>query len=231
MGVYGALLGLAGEAGSLLSEFKKWMRQGEIYRPFPNQVSEEIGDILWYISNIASKMDLDLEEIAGKNLAQLQDRWGKSGTPQAELFGKHLRRYDEHFPENEQLPRSVRAEFRMIMEHGRRKLSVSLDGTPCGDSLTDNSHFEDGYRFHDCFHITLAILFGGDVPSLVEKVVTPSPGGYIPGMYFHSQKESTTMSRSYPKSSRVRKQHWAGERRSAARIKRRPWRRAKCNCR
>lgn len=28
------LLGLAGEAGSLLTEFKKWLRQGDIYRPF-----------------------------------------------------------------------------------------------------------------------------------------------------------------------------------------------------
>jgi NTP pyrophosphatase (non-canonical NTP hydrolase) len=154
------LLGLAGEAGSLLSEFKKWMRQGEIYRPFPHQVSEEIGDILWYISNIASKMDLDLEEIARENLAKLEDRWGKSGTPQAELFGKHHRRYDEHYPEHEQLPRPMRAEFRMVTENGRRKLAVSLDGKQFGDSLTDNSHFDDGYRFHDCFHITLAILFG-----------------------------------------------------------------------
>ena len=61
------LLGLAGEAGSLLSEFKKWLRQGDIYRPFADQVSEEIGDILWYVSNIASKMHLDLEEIAREN--------------------------------------------------------------------------------------------------------------------------------------------------------------------
>jgi hypothetical protein len=37
------LLGLAGEAGSLLSEYKKWMREGERYRPFTDQVAEEIG--------------------------------------------------------------------------------------------------------------------------------------------------------------------------------------------
>lgn len=154
------LLGLAGEAGSLLSEFKKWMRQGEIYRPFPHQVSEEIGDILWYLSNIASKMDLDLEEIARENLAKLVDRWGTARQEQTQLFGTHPRRYDDQFPKNEQLPRQLRAEFRMVTEQGRRKLSLSLDGKPCGDMLTDNSHFEDGYRFHDCFHLTIATFLG-----------------------------------------------------------------------
>ena len=44
------LLGLAGEAGSLLTEYKKWLREGDRYRPFSDQVSEEIGDILWYLS-------------------------------------------------------------------------------------------------------------------------------------------------------------------------------------
>ncbi|MEP4336801.1 MAG: pyrophosphatase, partial [Roseobacter sp.] len=40
------LLGLAGETGSLLSEFKKYLRQGDIYKPFEQQVTEELGDIL-----------------------------------------------------------------------------------------------------------------------------------------------------------------------------------------
>ncbi len=40
------LLGLAGETGSLLSEYKKWFREGDAYKPFSDQVSEELGDIL-----------------------------------------------------------------------------------------------------------------------------------------------------------------------------------------
>ncbi len=69
------LLGLAGEAGSLLSEYKKWMREGDRYRPFTDQVSEEIGDILWYLANIAEKEGLDLQEIAEENLAKIADRF------------------------------------------------------------------------------------------------------------------------------------------------------------
>jgi NTP pyrophosphatase (non-canonical NTP hydrolase) len=153
------LLGLSGEVGSLLTEFKKWWRQGEIYRPFSHQVSEEIGDILWYLSNIATKMDLDLEEIARENLAKLGDRWGtKKSGPQ--LFGFQPHRYDDHFPSTEQLPKTFEAVFRMVDDGGRRKLALSIDGKEYGNKLTDNAYFEDGYRFHDCFHLTLATLLG-----------------------------------------------------------------------
>jgi NTP pyrophosphatase (non-canonical NTP hydrolase) len=149
------LLGLAGEAGSLLSEFKKWLRQGDIYRPFADQVSEEIGDILWYVSNIASKMHLDLDEVARENLAKLQDRWGESREANTLLFSSH---YDDQYPDDEKLPEAFRAEFRMIVDDGRKKLAVMLDGEPCGDHLTDNAYASDGYRFHDCFHLALATM-------------------------------------------------------------------------
>jgi len=149
------LLGLAGEAGSLLTEFKKWLRQGDIYSPFCDQVSEEIGDILWYLSNIASKMNLDLDEIARENLAKLKDRWVETDNEQ--LFSKN---YDDRFPENEQLPKSFRAEFRMVPDAGHLKLALAIDGEPCGDHLTDNAYASDGYRFHDCFHLSLATILG-----------------------------------------------------------------------
>src|SRR5690349_14387478 len=69
------LLGRAGEAGSLLSEYKKWLREGDAYLPFTDQVAEEIGDILWYLANLASKLNLDLGEIAAENLAKVAERW------------------------------------------------------------------------------------------------------------------------------------------------------------
>jgi NTP pyrophosphatase (non-canonical NTP hydrolase) len=153
------LLGLSGEVGSLLTEFKKWWRQGDIYRPFQNQVSEEIGDILWYLSNIASKMDLDLQEIAQENLAKLVERWGAKKS-ERQLFGPQSHRYDDQFLETEQLPKTFEAEFRMVEDSGRRKLELMIDGKSFGDRLTDNAHFDDGYRFHDCFHLTLATVLG-----------------------------------------------------------------------
>ncbi|HJZ94804.1 MAG TPA: nucleoside triphosphate pyrophosphohydrolase family protein [Gemmataceae bacterium] len=152
------LLGLAGEAGSLLSEYKKWMREGDRYRPFTDQVAEEIGDILWYLANIAEKEGLDLQEIAEENLAKIADRFHSEQTDSTPLFGGD--RYDTTYPESERLPLSVTVEFREIEVDGRRKLETRINGVRFGDSLTDNSHVDDGYRFHDVFHFTNAILLG-----------------------------------------------------------------------
>jgi hypothetical protein len=41
------LLGLAGETGTLLSEFKKKIRDKESYDGFKARAEEELGDVLW----------------------------------------------------------------------------------------------------------------------------------------------------------------------------------------
>jgi NTP pyrophosphatase (non-canonical NTP hydrolase) len=152
------LLGLAGEAGSLLSEYKKWMREGDRYRPFTDQVAEEIGDILWYLANIAEKAGLDLQEIAGENLAKIADRFHPGQSDSTPLFGGD--QYDSAYPENEKLPLSLTVLFQEIEANGKRRLETTINGKRFGDSLTDNSHVDDGYRFHDVFHFTNAMLLG-----------------------------------------------------------------------
>ncbi len=62
------LLGLAGETGTLLTEYKKWLREGAAYQIFKDRIAEDLGDILWYVANIASKEGLDLETVAVENL-------------------------------------------------------------------------------------------------------------------------------------------------------------------
>ena len=54
------LLGLAGEVGELLGEHKKRLRDGDSYKLFPDRVKEELGDLLWYLSNMATKHGLSL---------------------------------------------------------------------------------------------------------------------------------------------------------------------------
>lgn len=154
------LLGLAGEAGSLLAEFKKWIREGDRYKPFTDQVSEEIGDILWYLANIAGKTGLDLEEIAHENLAKLANRWPNDSQTSAPLFETGPDRYDAAFDEAEKLPLAIRVEFRHVMRDGSIKLEAMCNGQPFGDPLTDNAHSDDGYRFHDVFHLANTVLLG-----------------------------------------------------------------------
>ncbi|MCY4309749.1 MAG: nucleoside triphosphate pyrophosphohydrolase family protein, partial [Rhodospirillaceae bacterium] len=69
------MLGLAGETGQLLSEYKKHLRDGEAHRLFKERVSEELGDLLWYIANVASKFELSLSAIADANLVKVRHRW------------------------------------------------------------------------------------------------------------------------------------------------------------
>jgi len=152
------LLGLAGEAGSLLSEYKKFLREGDRYKPFADQVSEEIGDILWYLANIADKAGLDLQEIAAENLAKLANRWKPRNSMVGQLFSTD--RYDSHFPENQQLPLSMKVLLHEVESDGRTKVEIVYEGRTFGAHLTDNAHVNDGYRFHDVFHLTLAILLG-----------------------------------------------------------------------
>ncbi len=153
------LLGLAGEVGSLLSEYKKYLREGDRYRPFKDQVAEEIGDVLWYLANIAGKAGLDLEDIAQENLAKLAERWPRD-EDEPQLIPLGTGRYDEAYPTTEQLPRTIRVEFREIPHEGRTRLQMTCDGKPLGDPLTDNAHVDDGYRYHDIFHLTNAIMLG-----------------------------------------------------------------------
>lgn len=146
------LLGLAGEAGTLLGEYKKQLRDGPGHVRFRDRVREELGDLLWYSANLASKMGVSLGEIANVNLEKVADRWNEPTGP--------VTLYDESFPEHEQLPRQFAVAFGYDPGSGRSKMVVTRDGNPVGNPLTDNSYEDDGYRFHDVYHFTFAALLG-----------------------------------------------------------------------
>ena len=142
------MLGLAGETGQLLSEYKKHVRDGDAHHLYRERVSEELGDLLWYIANVASKFDLTLAEIASANLAKVKQRW-------ASERGKPLT-FDAEFPEGERLPRRFEVEMIDIDGNERQCVRLMVDGTLFGAELTDNAYDPDGYRFHDVFHFGYA---------------------------------------------------------------------------
>ena len=149
------LLGLAGEAGTLISEYKKFLRDGEAHRLHKDRVGEELGDLLWYLANVASKYGLDLGDIADANLVKVSGRWAArsrdpGGAP----------RFDTAYPENERLPRRFEVEVTETCEAGALTVRMFVDGTQCGDGLTDNAYAEDGYRFHDAFHLAYVAVLG-----------------------------------------------------------------------
>jgi NTP pyrophosphatase (non-canonical NTP hydrolase) len=58
------LLGLFGEAGSLLSEVKKKQRDRASYLGYSEAVVDELGDVLWYLATVASRGGISLANLA-----------------------------------------------------------------------------------------------------------------------------------------------------------------------
>src|SRR5258707_7099830 len=69
-------LGLVNEAGEVAGKIKKVFRDkdGEINEATKSALKAELGDVLWYIAQVATELDLTLDEIAEYNIAKLLDR-------------------------------------------------------------------------------------------------------------------------------------------------------------
>ena len=70
------LLGLVGEAGEVAEKFKKIIRdkEGIINQKDKQEITKELGDVLWYIAVMADYMGVEFEQIAQTNLDKLQSR-------------------------------------------------------------------------------------------------------------------------------------------------------------
>lgn len=66
--------GLAGEAGEVASAYAKYVRDDTPRTQLRKDMIKELGDTLWFISEIAQFMDIDLSVIAEQNLDKLADR-------------------------------------------------------------------------------------------------------------------------------------------------------------
>ena len=69
-------LGLVNEAGEVAGKIKKVFRDedGQISEERREGLKAELGDVLWYIAQVATELDLSLNEIAEYNIAKLYDR-------------------------------------------------------------------------------------------------------------------------------------------------------------
>ena len=69
-------LGLVGEAGEVAEKVKKIIRDkgGILDNESKISIKKELGDVLWYLSNISTELQFELEDIAKINLEKLKSR-------------------------------------------------------------------------------------------------------------------------------------------------------------
>ena len=69
-------LGLVGEAGEVAEKVKKVIRDknGIFDKESKKAIKKELGDVLWYLSNLSTEFGFELDDVASENLVKLKDR-------------------------------------------------------------------------------------------------------------------------------------------------------------
>ena len=79
------VMGLCGEAGEAIDIVKKHLAQGhELDR---EHLIKEMGDVAWYLAELATVLDISLEEVLQRNIDKLKKRY-----PEGFAYQKSLER-------------------------------------------------------------------------------------------------------------------------------------------
>lgn len=69
-------LGIADEAGEVVGKIKKAIRDdgGIITKEKKEEVLKELGDVLWYMAQLATELNISFSKVARENLKKLKSR-------------------------------------------------------------------------------------------------------------------------------------------------------------
>lgn len=69
-------LGLTAEAGEVANKVKKIIRDdnGQLTPERAESIAKELGDVMWYIAQVATELGVELDSVAQENLTKLQSR-------------------------------------------------------------------------------------------------------------------------------------------------------------
>lgn len=70
------ILGLTGEAGEVANKIKKIERDdgGRVSEESKEMVMNELGDMIWYIAQLCTELDIDLEEVVAGNIQKIESK-------------------------------------------------------------------------------------------------------------------------------------------------------------
>lgn len=74
--IYYPSLGLASESGEVVGKVSKIMRDDNdiVSDDSRLKLEKELGDVLWYVAQLSTELNLSLDEIATNNIRKLQSR-------------------------------------------------------------------------------------------------------------------------------------------------------------
>jgi NTP pyrophosphatase (non-canonical NTP hydrolase) len=145
-----SIAGLVGEVGSIVAAYKKRLRHRRSYPGFSEDLSEELGDTLWYLASVATVCNISLEKVAAQNLKKVRALYDE-GTDH---------HFDGRYPPDERFPRQFDVTFTEKKVSKRVLVKITVNGVTVGDHLTDNAYDPDNYRFHDAFHLAYVAVLG-----------------------------------------------------------------------
>lgn len=67
------VMGLCGESGEAIDIVKKHLAQG--HELDKEKLIKELGDIAWYLAEMATVLDIELEEVLERNIEKLKKRY------------------------------------------------------------------------------------------------------------------------------------------------------------
>lgn len=70
-------LGLVGEAGEVAEKVKKVIRDENciLTKEKSDEIAKELGDVMWYVANLARELGYSLSTIADMNIRKLESRY------------------------------------------------------------------------------------------------------------------------------------------------------------
>ena len=67
------VMGLCGESGEVIDIVKKHLAQG--HELDKEKIVKELGDVAWYMAEIATVLDVELEDVLVQNIEKLKKRY------------------------------------------------------------------------------------------------------------------------------------------------------------
>ena len=67
------VMGLCGESGEVIDIVKKHLAQG--HELDKDKIIKELGDVAWYMAEIATVLDVELEDVLVQNIEKLKKRY------------------------------------------------------------------------------------------------------------------------------------------------------------